>query len=243
MTSLAPIQDMTPPEAIRGMSRSAALQDMTPPAAILWDWDNTLVDGWAAIEAGLAATFRAFAMPVWDRTAVLANVRGSLRDTFPGMFGTDWERARDIFYAEVTACHLDVLNPMPGVAAAISAAGLVCPQGVVSNKQGPLLRAEAVHLGWAGHFGALVGAGDAAADKPDPAPMIMALAAMGIRPEPSIWYIGDTVLDMQAARRAGFVAVLLGNAGHDGGVAAAAPDLHFPDAEMLHRSMVALAKG
>ena len=216
---------------------------MTPPAAILWDWDNTLVDGWAAIEAGLAATFRAFDMPVWDRTEVLANVRGSLRDTFPGMFGADWERARDIFYAEVTACHLGVLNPMPGAAAAIAAAGQVAPQGVVSNKQGPLLRAEAAHLGWVGQFGALVGAGDAAADKPDPAPMLMALGAMGVRPSPSIWYVGDTALDMQAARRAGFRAVLLGNAGHDGGIATAAPDLHFPDGDALAAALLALAKG
>jgi phosphoglycolate phosphatase len=216
---------------------------MTGPTAVLWDWDNTLVDGWAAIEAGLAATFRAFGMPVWDRTQVLANVRGSLRDTFPGMFGAEWERARDIFYTGVKACHLDVVAPMPGAAAAIAAAGRLVPQGVVSNKQGPLLRAEAAHLGWAGHFGALVGAGDAAADKPDPAPMLMALSAMGVEPSPGIWYVGDTALDMQAARRAGFVAVLLGDAGHDGGIATAAPDLHFADGDVLAAALLALAKG
>lgn len=216
---------------------------MTPPAAVLWDWDNTLVDGWAAIEAGLAATFRAFGMPVWDRRQVLANVRGSLRDTFPGMFGDEWERARDIFYAEVKACHLGVVAPMPGAVAAIAAAGRVAPQGVVSNKQGPLLRAEANHLGWAGQFGALVGAGDAAADKPDPAPMLMALDAMRVQPSPAIWYVGDTALDMQAARRAGFVAVLLGDATHDGGIATAAPDLHFSDGDVLAAALLSLAKG
>lgn len=216
---------------------------MTPPAAVLWDWDNTLVDGWAAIEAGLAATFRAFGMPVWDRRQVLANVRGSLRDTFPGMFGDEWERARDIFYAEVKACHLGVVAPMPGAVAAIAAAGRVAPQGVVSNKQGPLLRAEANHLGWAGQFGALVGAGDAVADKPDPAPMLMALDAMRVQPSPAIWYVGDTALDMQAARRAGFVAVLLGDATHDGGIATAAPDLHFTNGDVLATALLSLAKG
>lgn len=216
---------------------------MNAPAAILWDWDNTLVDGWAAIEAGLAATFRAFGMRVWDRAEVLAKVRGSLRDTFPGMFGADWERARDIFYAEVTARYLAVVAPMPGAAAAIGAAAQVAPQGVVSNKQGPLLRAEAVHLGWAGRFGALVGAGDAAADKPDPAPMLMALEAMGVRPSSAVWYVGDTAMDMQAARRAGFVAVLLGDAAHDGGVATAAPDLHFAHGDALAAALLGLAKG
>jgi phosphoglycolate phosphatase len=203
------------------------------PACILWDWDNTLVDGWAAIEHGLNVTFRDFAMPEWDRTTVLARVRGSLRDTFPGMFGAEWERARDVFYAAVRSCHLDVLNPMPGAAAAIRAAGRIGPQGVISNKQGPLLRAEAAHLGWTDAFATLVGAGDAAADKPDPAPFALALAACGVIPGLAVWYVGDTALDMQAARAAGCTAVLVGAAAHDGGLAHARPDLAFDDATAL----------
>jgi phosphoglycolate phosphatase len=205
----------------------------TRPACILWDWDNTLVDGWAAIQHGLNETFRAFGMPEWDRETVLARVRGSLRDTFPGMFGPDWERARDIFYAAVRSCHLEVLTPMPGARAAIEAAARLGPQAVISNKQGPLLRAEAAHLGWASSFAATLGAGDAAADKPDPAPFRLAFEACGVRPGAQIWYVGDTALDMQAARAAGCAAILVGGAPHDGGVANARPDLAFDDAEAL----------
>jgi phosphoglycolate phosphatase len=212
---------------------------MNRPACILWDWDNTLVDGWAAIQHGLNVTFREFAMPEWDRETVLARVRGSLRDTFPGMFGAEWERARDVFYTAVRACHLDVLNPMPGAAAAIAAAGGIGRQGVISNKQGPLLRAEATHLGWAHHFAALVGAGDATADKPDPAPFALALAACGVQPGAAVWYVGDTAMDMQAARAAGCTAVLVGGAPHDGGIAHAMPDLAFTDA---HELAAALAR-
>jgi phosphoglycolate phosphatase len=214
---------------------------MTAPVAILWDWDNTLVDGWAAIEAGLNATFRAFAMPEWDRATVLARVRGSLRDTFPGMFGAEWERARDIFYEEVRARHLTVLDPMPGAEEALAAAARIGPQAVVSNKQGPLLRAEATHLGWDRHFGALVGAGDAARDKPDAAPLLMALDALGIRASDTVWYVGDTALDMQAARAAGCRAVLLGDAAHDGGIATAAPDIVFADGHELAAHLLSLA--
>jgi phosphoglycolate phosphatase len=214
---------------------------MSGPVAILWDWDNTLVDGWAAIEAGLNAAFRAFSLPEWDRAQVLGNVRKSLRESFPPLFGADWESARDIFYAEVRATHLAVLAPMPGAAAALAAAGRVAPQAVVSNKQGPLLRAEAAHLGWDGHFGALVGAGDAARDKPDAAPLLMALGALGIPASDAVWYVGDTVLDMQAARAAGCRAVLLGDAAHDGGVVAAAPDLVFADGHALEAHLLSLA--
>jgi len=205
------------------------------PRAILWDWDNTLVDGWAAIAAGLNAAFRAHALPEWTLAEVKARVRRSLRESFPEIFGRDWETAREIFYAEVRARHLAVLTPMPGAEAALRAASAVAPQGVVSNKQGPLLRAEAAHLGWAPLFGALVGAGDAAADKPDPAPLRMALAACGIAPDAGadVWYVGDTALDMQAARAAGCAAVLLGDAAHDGGVANTAPDAAFADGHAL----------
>jgi phosphoglycolate phosphatase len=214
------------------------------PAAIVWDWDNTLVDGWAAIAAGLNAAFAAFGMPPWTTEEVKARVRRSLRESFPDMFGpAEWERARDIFYAEVQARHLHVLSPMPGAAEALRAgAALGAPMAVNSNKQGPLLRAEAAHLGWAGMFRALVGAGDAEADKPHTAPMRLALAACGVPAGPAVWYVGDTALDMQAAGAAGCAAVLVGGAEHDGGVANAAPDASFADGHALAAHLARLAK-
>jgi phosphoglycolate phosphatase len=207
---------------------------VTRPQAIIWDWDNTLVDGWLAIAAGLNAAFAAHGLPEWTLAEVKARVRRSLRESFPELFGAAWEAARDTFYTKVRACHLTVLNPMPGAAAvvaAVTAAGL--PQAVISNKQGPLLRAEAAHLGWTAQFRILLGAGDAEADKPHPAPFRLALPAIGLAAGPAIWYVGDTALDMQAARNAGCTAVLLGDATHDGGIEAAAPDLAFPNALAL----------
>lgn len=214
---------------------------MTPPAIILFDWDNTLVDGWAAIRAGLNAAFRAFGLPEWSEQEVLANVRRSLRESFPELFGAEWERARDIFYAAVRATHLEVLTPMPGAESAVRAAAALGPVGVVSNKQGPLLRAEAAHLGWAPLFASLVGAGDAEADKPHPAAIRLAMAPIAPEPWGEVWYVGDTALDMEAARRAGCRAVLLGDAAHDGGVTKAAPDFAFSDAHALAAALGALA--
>src|SRR4029077_1295251 len=95
--------------------------------------------------------------------------------------------------------HLDHVNPMPGAAEALLAAA-AWPRGVVSNKAGNYLRAEVVHLGWTPHFGAVVGAGDARADKPDAAPILLALAQLGFTASPSVCYLGDTALDMKAAR-------------------------------------------
>jgi len=58
-----------------------------------------------------------------------------------------------------------------------------------------------------------------------------------------VWYLGDTALDMQAARAAGVTAVLVGDAAHDGGVDHAAPDLHFLSAHALAARLGALASG
>jgi len=97
-----------------------------------------------------------------------------------------------------------------------------------------------VHLGWSGYFGAVVGAGDAAADKPDPAPVLLALDRLGAAADRSVWYLGDTALDMDTARAAGVTAVLVGDASHDGGIDRARPDIHFPSALDLAACLRAL---
>jgi len=209
------------------------------PTLLLYDWDNTLVDGWAGITAALNAVFTAFEKPLWTVDDTRNRVRVSLRESFPVMFGDAWERARDLFYATLTEQHLRHVRPMPGAEEAILA-GQSWPQGIVSNKAGAFLRREVSHLGWDPHFGAVIGAGDAPADKPDPAPLLMALAQLGHSPGPAVWYLGDTALDMQAARAAGVTPVLVGDAAHDGGVEHAAPDIHFTSARQLAAHLLSL---
>lgn len=209
------------------------------PAVLLYDWDNTLVDGWVAISAALNVVFAEFGMAAWTPAETKGRARTALREAFPLMFGDRWELASDLFYASYRSHHLAHLQPMPGAAEAL-VAGAAWPKGVVSNKSGPYLRAEVGHLGWAGHFLSVVGAGDAAADKPDPAPIRLALQQLGRADETSVWYLGDTALDMQTARAAGVTAVLIGDADHDGGIAHAAPDIHFHSAHALAAHLRAL---
>jgi phosphoglycolate phosphatase len=210
------------------------------PSVLLYDWDNTLVDGWAGITAALNAAFTEFGHQLWTVDDTRNRVRVALRESFPVMFGDRWEHARDVFYAALSRQHRDHVAPMPGVPAVLEA-GMVWPQGVVSNKAGDFLRREVVHLGWSRFFGPVIGAGDAAADKPDPAPIHLALSQLGRTADPSVWYMGDTALDMQAARAAGVTAVLIGNADHDQGVERAAPHIHFQSADVLRTRLRDLA--
>ena len=210
------------------------------PSLLLYDWDNTLVDGWAGIAGALNATFTAFGKPLWTVEDTKNRVRVALKESFPPMFGDRWEEARDVFYAAFKENHLSYVRPMPDIAAALEA-GAAWTQGVVSNKAGAYLRAEVAHLGWDRHFGTVIGAGDASADKPSPAPIFLALEKLGRQADRSVWYLGDTALDMVAARAAGVTAVLVGDASHDGGVEKAAPDIHFPSAYHLAAQLRLLA--
>ena len=180
------------------------------PRAILFDWDDTLVDNWESIHAAMNATLAAMGKPLWTIEQTKFEARRSLRNSFPELFGDRWQEARGIFYGHFAENHLQFLKPHRGAEDAIlrlKGSGLYL--AVISNKTGEYLRREAAHLGWAGHFGAIVGANDAAEDKPAPAPALQALAKSGISPGPDVWLVGDGQSDMECAHRARCVAVLL----------------------------------
>jgi phosphoglycolate phosphatase len=187
------------------------LAELPAPRAILFDWDNTLVDNWLAIHDALNATLVAMGHVPWTVEETRDRLRKSLRDSFPEMFGARWEEARDIFYTRFEELHIERLRPLEGASAALErlAASGRFYLAVVSNKTGPYLRAEAAALGWDRHFGRLVGATDAAADKPASDPVHMALAGSGIAPGADVWFVGDGAIDVQCALAAGLVPVLL----------------------------------
>jgi phosphoglycolate phosphatase len=90
-------------------------------------------------------------------------------------------------------------------------------------------------LGWSALFGAIVGAGDAAADKPDAAPVRLALEASGIGTGESVWFVGDTGVDIECARNSRCVSVLLGGEMAEEELARLAPHLVFDDCPALFR--------
>ena len=200
------------------------------PSILLYDWDNTLVDGWAGIAAALNAVFAAFAMPHWTAADTRARVRVSLRDSFPVMFGAEWERARDIFYAA-----LEAQPPAPRRADAGRGRGAGGGGGVAAGRglqQGGTLPAR---RGRASRLGGAFRRGGRRRRRRRPTSRTRRRSCWrstgwAWRRTRSVWYLGDTALDMEAARAAGVTAVLVGDASHDGGIDRARPDLHFPSA-------------
>ncbi len=187
------------------------------PKALIFDWDNTLIDTWSLIHKALEDTFLHFELTPWTPEETRERVRQSAREAFPQLFGERSEEAIRHYTQRYRHWSARELTPLDQAEALV---GLWAEKGrgplsVVSNKQGPVLREEAERLGWSGHFHRLVGANDAPADKPDIAPVLMALEGSGISPGPEVWFIGDTDIDMLCAQNAGCTAVLLaeGDAG------------------------------
>ncbi len=181
------------------------------PRAILLDWDNTLVENWNSIRAALNVALGEFGLPPMGLEAVKHQARNAARIIFPSLFGRDWPQARAIFEAHFAANHLAGLDIMKGAVTLLDTLrDLAVPLAVVSNKNAGFLRREVAHLGWESRFAAVVGAGEATADKPDAAPLRLALDRMGLEPGADIWMVGDTDIDMRAAVAAGCTPILVG---------------------------------
>ena len=183
------------------------------PRALIFDWDNTLVDTWPVITACYNATFTHFGMPLWDEAETRRRAHRSLRDIFPELFGDCWQEARTVFYRTFDAVHLQRLCPRDGaeaMLAALAARGLYL--AIVSNKTGSALRKEVAHLGWDRFFGRVVGATDAARDKPAGDPVAMALAPAQLAAGADVWFVGDTSVDLECAHNTGCLPVLMRDA-------------------------------
>lgn len=192
------------------------------PKAILFDWDNTLVNTWPMIHEALVHTFNEMGVEPWPIEVTMKRVRKSMRDSFPELFGENWEKAGELYQNYYRANHLERLEVIAGaqeVLEAIKREGIFC--AVVSNKKARSLHKEVPHLGWQGYFNAVVGSDDAARDKPFADPVLKALEGSGIESGADVWFVGDSDIDLECAKNTGCTPVLYGEiaATHEGYVA------------------------
>ncbi len=183
---------------------------LSPPAAILFDWDTTLVDNWTGIVGAWNHALSELGKPpTMTRRQAIALSGGPPTENCRDVFGEeDAQLGASLFYeGMLSATESRVIEGSAEMLDEFHAAGL--PMAVVSNKKGFNLRQEIARLGWEKYFFANVGAGDAAFDKPHPAPILYALEQRMIPAASDVWMVGDMHSDMQAARRAGVTAILI----------------------------------
>ena len=187
-----------------------ALAQLPKPRAIIFDWDDTIVDNWPLALEALNAALVHMGVEAWSDAEARGRAGGSARDLFGGLFGDKWEEADKVFYAtfnKLVENGVRLHDQVEDMLRLLSQNGVYL--AVVSNKRGPLLRKEADRIAFNGYFNAIVGAGDAAKDKPDIAPVLHALKGSGIAPGPDVWFVGDSHTDMACAIAPGCTGVLL----------------------------------
>ena len=182
------------------------------PQAVLFDWDNTLVDTWPTIHRALNMTLDHMQHPQWSLEKVKANVKRSMRESFPEMFAQRWQEAATHYQQSYRAIHLQHLQPLPGAEATLRLLKQKKPfLGVVTNKKSDTLQLELDHLGWREYFDVLVGAGDAARDKPSADPALLALTHYTGARGAAVWFVGDTGVDLECAAAIDATSILFGD--------------------------------
>jgi phosphoglycolate phosphatase len=182
------------------------------PKAILFDWDNTLADTWPTIHSALEQTFVEMGHTPWTLEETKERVHRSLRDSFPEIFGDRWSEAGDKYLSNFKRIHLQNLTALEGAEEVLKAlADTDIYVALVSNKTGENLRLEVDYIGWNGYFEKVIGAKDADEDKPSPKPVLMALEGSGIALGPDVWFVGDSITDMECAHNCNCVPIFYGD--------------------------------
>ncbi|MDP3371423.1 MAG: HAD-IA family hydrolase [Candidatus Paracaedibacteraceae bacterium] len=185
----------------------------TFPKAVLFDWDNTLVDTWPLIHGAMRVVFEKRSLTPWTIEQVKERCHESGREAFPKMFPDSWRSALDDFYAYAREHHIAQIQLLPFAQELIKhLVYLDIPIVLVSNKTKALIVKEVDYLQLTDHFVSVIGAGDAVHDKPNAAPVQLALERLGIEASMDVWMIGDTPADWSAAKAAGVCAIGVGGA-------------------------------
>lgn len=183
------------------------------PNAILFDWDGTLVDSFAFLNAAHNHTCKALGRPEIT-VEQFKQYFGKPREIlYVDLYGAEnVDAAKGLFEGYVIERHMHDLKQMIGAEGLLNTLyDLGFPMGVVSNKRATLITQEAAHYNWDNFFSSIVGAAEAEKDKPSPAPLKLCLERMNMPQDRHYWYVGDTENDLIAAHEAGFDAVLIGD--------------------------------
>jgi phosphoglycolate phosphatase len=190
-----------------------ALKLLAKPKAVIFDWDNTLVDTWPLIQHAIDTTLIKMGREPWGLQKVRDNVHKSMRESFPTIFGENWEAAGEIYKSSYREIHLERIQFLPNALKLINKLEkLGILQFVVSNKIGTTLRKEAAKIGVERKFFSLIGAGDADLDKPSSKPVELALIGSGLNlGKDQIWFVGDTISDVDCAYNCGCLPIIYGH--------------------------------
>lgn len=190
--------------------RSGEPVDLSRVRGAVFDLDGTLVDAFEGIAAAVNVTRARFDLPPLDAAMVRRQVGRGLEDLLDRVIGPD--RPSDtstMFRAAYEVTCEQGCRPMPGADLALAdLAERGYRLAVASNKLRGFSLRLLERLGMAAPLVAVEGPDSAGTTKPDPAMIRACLSAMALDAGAAV-YVGDMVLDVEAAARAGLPALLV----------------------------------
>lgn len=186
------------------------------PAVVLFDWDNTISDTFAALCDSYNYILTRYGHSAKDAEWVKNNIRRAGHEAFPDLFGDKWEEALTEYRRYYNETHgiSPVFDGVGDLLETLKRRGI--PMGVISNKIDESLQRCVDEVGLRPYFSVVMGSVTGEAGKPDPSMMVKALKRIGYKDEPeTVWYVGDTDIDMQFAANSLVRAVFVENAAFD----------------------------
>ncbi|MEM9489214.1 MAG: HAD-IA family hydrolase [Myxococcota bacterium] len=173
--------------------------------AVIFDLDGTLIDSIGDIARSMNAALAEDGHPVWSvdeyRSWVGAGSRHMVSQAVPA--GADLARMYDRYMAAYRERPVVHTRPYPGIPAAL--AGLRergLPLAVLTNKVHDVARVVVGEVFAGIRFERVEGVQDPALAKPDPTTLLAIVAHMGV-PAQQCLMVGDTLIDVEAGKRAG----------------------------------------
>ncbi|MER7458728.1 HAD-IA family hydrolase [Micromonospora sp. NPDC126480] len=178
-----------------------------PVAGLVFDMDGTLIESHAAVPSAYrAAVIARGGREHTDEEIIAGYSLGAPADLLTALLGRP-ATAEDLArYHDELAAVADRVTAYEGVAALVAEAARRVPVGLFTGASHTSARILLERTGLARHFTVVIGGDQVERSKPHPEGVLLACRRLGVPPERTA-YIGDSPLDLRAARSAGALAV------------------------------------
>ncbi|MSO48283.1 MAG: HAD family hydrolase [Acidobacteria bacterium] len=176
-------------------------------ALVVFDLDGTLVDSRQDLADSTNAVLESFgARPLpLDRVVMMVGEGARVlvqRALEAAGLNADLDDALGRFQAHYRTRLLATTRPYPGISEMLTELAAVATLAVLTNK--PLAPSQLLFevFGWSPHFLSVIGGDSAHGRKPDPSGLQHLMALADATPESTL-LVGDSMVDVETARRAG----------------------------------------
>jgi HAD superfamily hydrolase (TIGR01509 family) len=182
--------------------------------AILFDFDGTLIDASDVICSSFNRSLSGQGIPTLSPDRIKPMIGKPLREMFSSFaVQADLNDLIDGYRLAFNELSPGRSRLLPGVDELINGLDPEVKLGVVTSRSGKGARRILNDFGLLKRFEVVVGIEDVVNGKPEPEGVLSALDQIGVSPQKAV-FVGDTVFDIEAGKRAGTFTVGIGTGYH-----------------------------